>query len=328
MSSFDPPREFELPRGAAERHLRQLRELDGFEQRSPRRPTGRVALVAAGLFAIIVAVATAAATGLFDRDVTRADLAARLTTTTRTVQDCTVPGDCGPRRTETVGLIEVLPSDGITFVDTEGKLINVVPATGVIAYDSASRHARELSRSRTEQNGSSRAAITLPDGGTRSFAWRAGEGSITVTDRRADGTSTQTVLRSGDVVPLLPGTLADQPLTPDKAVTFDLGDGDHPLWIYPLRNEVHLGGMPWRDMPASRAQVPPELARRYGVSPTGPPLPTNPAGGSWSYQLEGTTGRTVTWETGDTYVTVTDRDATGRLIGEETVTIGRRLTAD
>ena len=57
-------------------------------------------------------------------------------------------------------------------------------------------------------------------------------------------------LHSGDVVPLLPRTLDDQPYTPDKAVTvdLDLGRGEgYPLWIYPQRNEVLAGQEPWRE---------------------------------------------------------------------------------
>ena len=89
--------------------------------------------------------------------------------------------------------------------------------------------------------------LALPDGGTRTIAWKNGQGTVDVTDRFANGSTSQTTLHSGDVVPLLPGTLDDRPYTPDKAVTVDLdfGHGEgYPLWIYPQRNEAIAGDPP------------------------------------------------------------------------------------
>src|SRR5206468_2381476 len=111
----------------------------------------------------------------------------------------------------------------------------------------------------------------------------------------------RTILQSGDVVPLLPGTLDDQPLTPDKAVTFDLANGDYPLWIYPQRNEAYVGSLPWQPTRAGTA-LPARLAQRYELSEKDgryqPPI--GPSGGSWTYTVDRGRIRTVSWKAGET----------------------------
>jgi hypothetical protein len=295
-----------------------------------RRPGRRTLLLAAALVALAVAaVATAARLGLFDREVTRADLNARVTTLTRTISECRKPGDCGPPRTETVPVIYGQASDGITLVDPDGKLADLTPATGTIGFESASTYANALARSIREINGSYQARVELPGGGARTFVWRIGEGHVTVTDVRADGTTTRSILRSGDVVPLLPGSLDSQPLTPDKAVTFDLARGDYPLWIYPQRNEAYIGTPPWQTNGGTTTPVPPSVVSRYRLSEYYGHLgvPITPAGGSWSYSVEQGRIRTVTWKAGVTTVTVTDRDDRGNVLGTESIPIGRRVYA-
>ena len=72
-----------------------------------------------------------------------------------------------------------------------------------------------LARSRrTLEYGKDRSHVefALPHGGTRTLAWTPGQGSVDVTDRFAGGNTSQTTLHSGDVVPLLPDTLDDQPV--------------------------------------------------------------------------------------------------------------------
>jgi hypothetical protein len=326
------PREFEIPSRATERHLAVLR--DAVSNDAPAslwaRPRRRTLLVTAACFLLAAAaIATAATVGLFDRDITRADLDARLTTITRTTRECTAPGGCAPERTVTVGVIEVRPSDGITLVDPTGRLIEVTPAAGTIGFESASSYGLELSRSRQEHNRTEQAKIELPDGGTRLFSWRMGDGHITATDLHPDGTTSRIILRSGDVVPLLPGSLHDRTLTPDKAVTFDLAHGHYPLWIYPQRNEAYVGRLPWRPVGSHAASLPVDVAQRYGLSRSGDhyDVPIGPAGGSWSYTVDHGRIRTVTWKAGETTVTVSDRDGNGKVLGTETISIGRQVYA-
>lgn len=330
-SSSSVPREFEIPSRAAEHHLALLRDVVSIDVRASSwtRPRARTLLFAAALFLFGAgAIATAATIGLFDRDVTRADLDARLTTITRTTQECRAAGDCGPLHTKTVKVIYVRPSDGITLVDPNGMLIEITPAGGVIGFASASSYGGELSRSRRENNGREEAKVELPGGGARIFSWRTGKGHITATDVHPDGTNSRIILHSGDVVPLLPGTLDDQPLTPDKAVTFDLANGDYPLWIYPQRNEAYVGGLPWQPGGGGVA-LPAGLAQRYGLTDQGGhyDLPIGPSGGSWSYTVDQGRLRTVSWKAGETTVTVTDRAVNGTVLGTESISIGRQVYA-
>jgi hypothetical protein len=278
------------------------------------------------VFAVAASIAAAATTALFDRDVTREDIDARLTTTTRTTRECSAPGVCSPPRRETVGVIVVRPSDSITFVDPKGWLISVTPATGSIGFESLSSDARALMRSMRVTAGGREATLSLSGGGARRLSWTTGQGTLTVIDERADGTTAHTLLRSGDVAALVPGSLDDQPLTPDKAVTVDLADGDFPVWIYPQWNEVYVARPPWRAVHKAVA-VPERGAERYGLIRQDDRyvVPLAPAGGSWSYPIEESRTRTVQWKAGDTHVTVTDRDGSGRVVGTETIGIGRRV---
>lgn len=160
-----------------------------------------------------------------------------------------------------------------------------------------------------------------------------GQGTIDVTDRFADGRTSQTTLHSGDVVPLLPGTLDDQPYTPDKAVTvdLDLGRGEgYPLWIYPQRNEAIAGQEPWREPRTTPLVLPDKIVTAYGLvteSPGHYTLPVTPTGATWTYPLRDGGTRTISWRAGDTSVTVTDHAPAGAETGSETVPIGRQFSA-
>lgn len=324
----DPPPEFELPPAVAERHLRLLEDaMNAGARRPPLRRWQAIAATAV-VFVALAAFATAATTMLFDRDVTRADIDARLTFTTQTSRECAAPGECAPPRAERIGVIRIFPADGVTFVDPEGYLATIVPATGIFGFESASELGRALARSRSERDGGERAVISLPDGGTRTFSWVRGAGTLTVTDRRPDGTATSTELRSGDVVPLVPGSLDDEPLTPDKAVTLDLAGGDFPVWVYPQRNEAYVGDPPWRE-DGRPVAVPAGLAAKYGIQAEAGELtvPVDATGGVWSFPVDGGKTRTVSWRAGGTAVTVVDRDANGQVLGQETVSVGRRVNA-
>jgi hypothetical protein len=315
---LEPPTELELPPEVMERHLRLLRQAVTAPAPTKRwrRPSRRLLWVAAAL-ALVAAGAVAAATkaGLFDRVVTRADLDARVTSGART-------------------------SDGVLFVDPDGRYISVVPAESGGGFDPASPYGRQLFRSlesRGENGENAQTTIELPGGGTRTIRWKRGEGTLTVTDEHADGTTATTTLRSGDVVPLVPGSLRDQPLTPDKAVTFELElrpDYGYSLWIYPQRNEAYVATPPWTESAKATAvadeDVLREVVRRFALS-TGADrhraVPIDGTGGRWTFSLADGTIRTVTWNAGDRWVTVTDRAPSGAIHGEEVLPIGTRVFA-
>ena len=300
-----------------------------------RRPPWRTIALAAAALALVVAGLAAAAitTGLFDRDVTRADLDARVETVTRTMVECRAPGDCGPPRVQTVKEIVVEAADGVLFVDPDGRYVQVTPATGVVGSESASTYWRGAAGTLEYGKDRSHVEFALPNGGTRTIAWKNGQGTVDVTDRFADGATSETTLHSGDVVPLLPGTLDDRPYTPDKAVTVDLdfGHGEgYPLWIYPQRNEALAGQEPWRDPRATPLELPERTVAAYGLREVEPghyTLPVTPEGGTWTYALRDGGTRTVAWRAGDTSVIVTDRAPDGSTTGSETVPVGRQFGA-
>jgi len=315
---------------------RAQRRLDAVIRADRRRrtPWWTIGLAAAVLVLVVAGLATAAVTtGLFDRDVTRADLDARVETVTRTMVECRAPGDCGPPRVETVREIMGEEADGVLFVDPDGRYVQVLPADDVIAAESASTYWRAASRTRENTSDRSQVEFALPGGGTRTIAWTPEHGTVDVTDRFVDGTSLQTTLHSGDVVPLLPGTLDDRPYTPDKAVTvdLDLGRGEgYSLWIYPQRNEAFAGHEPWRDRRPTPLVIPERIVAAYGLVSEGPgryTLPVTPEGATWTYPLHDGGTRTIAWRTGETSVTVTDHAPGGAETGTETVPIGRQFSA-
>ena len=333
MSTHDSSLEATLDRLVPERTVRG--DWDAVVRAAGRRASRRrvvvLAVVAAAL--IVVGLATAAVTtGIFDRDVTRADLDARVETVTRTMAECRAPGDCSPPRVQTVKEIVVEAADGVLFIDPDGRYIQVTPAAGVVGSESASTYWRAAAGTLEYGPESSRVEFALPDGGTRTIAWKNGQGIVDVTDRFADGTVSDMTLHSGDVVPLLPRTLDDQPYTPDKAVTVDLdldrGEG-YPLWIYPQRNEVFAGQEPWRD-PRGRPSRSPTVSSPHTVS--------SPR------RLAATRSRDARRRDMDlraarrryahrrlarrrTSVTVTDHAPGGAEIGSETVSTGRQFSA-
>jgi hypothetical protein len=196
-------------------------------------------------------------TGLFDHDYTRSDIQALVTTTTRTVSYCTAPGDCGPLHTETGGEVTILPAMGIEFIDPDGHWLYINPAENTAGFPNPpDLYATEFKQSVRLGKTDSQFQVSLPGGGTRTISWAGGAGTIEVTDRLADATTSTATLHSGDVVPLIPGTLTDQPKTRDKAVTFDLPGGDYMISIFPAINET-----------SSTSGLPGETASRYGLTP-------------------------------------------------------------
>jgi hypothetical protein len=247
--------------------------------------------------------------------------------------ECRAPGDCSQPRVQTVKEIVVEAADGVLFIDPDGRYIQVTPAASVIGSESGSTYWRAASKTLEYGADGSHVEVALPDGGTRTIAWKNGQGVVDVTDRFADGSTSETTLRSGDVVPLLPGTLDDHPYTPDKAVTvgLDLGHGEgYPLWIYPQRNEVFAGQEPWREPRRTPLVIPERIVAAYGLVSEGPgryTLPVTPEGATWTYSLHHGGTRTIAWRAGDTSVTVTDHAPGGAEIGSETVSTGRQFSA-
>jgi len=315
---------------------RAQQRLDAVVRAETRRhaPWRTIALAAAALVLLLAGLAAAAATtGIFDRDVTRADLDARVETVTRTMIECRAPGDCGPPRVETVKEIMGEEADGVVFIDPDGRYIRVVPAGNTVGSENPNTYWRAAAGTLEYGKDRSHVEFALPDGGTRTIAWTPGQGTVDVTDRFADGSTSQTTLHSGDVVPLLPGTLDDRPYTPDKAVTvdLDLGRGEgYPLWIYPQRNEAFAGQAPWREPRATPLVIPDKIVTAYGLVTEAPgryTLPVTPQGATWTYPLKGGGTRTIAWRAGDASVTVTDRAPDGTETGSETVPIGRQFSA-
>ena len=315
---------------------RAQRRLDSVGRVETRRhaPWRTIALAAAALVLVLAGLAAAAATtGIFDRDVTRADLDARVETVTRTMIECRAPGDCGPPHVETVKEIMGDQADGVLFIDPDGRYFQVVPASDAVGSENPSTYFRAAVGTLERGKDRSHMELALPGGGTRAIAWTNGQGTVDVTDRRSDGTTLETTLHSGDVVPLVPGTLDDQPHTPDKAVTvdLDLGRGEgYSLWIYPQRNEAFAGQEPWREPRATPIELPERVVTTYGLVATGEgryTLPVTPEGATWTFPLRDGGSRTIAWRAGDTFVTVTDHAARGAETGSESVPIGRQFSA-
>lgn len=297
-------------------------------------PWRMIALAAAAVALLLAGLATAAvATGLFDRDVTRADLDARVETVTRTMIECHASGDCGPPHVETVKEVMGDQADGVLFIDPDGRYVQVTPAGNVVGSETASTYWRAAAGTLEYGNDRSHVEFALPDGGTRTLAWAPGQGSVDVTDRSANGNTSHTTLHSGDVVPLLPGTLDDRPYTPDKAVTveLDFGRGEgYSLWIYPQSNEAFAGQEPWREPRPTPLVIPERTVTTYGLVTEAPgryTLPVTAEGGTWTYPLRDGGTRTVAWRAGDTSVTVTDHAPDGAETGSETVPISRQFSA-
>ena len=109
---------------------------------------------------------------------------------------------------------------------------------------------------------------------------------------------------------LIPGTLTDRPRTLDKAVTFDLPIGNRVI-IFPQLDETYID---WADGPRENEPLPYDGGARWGLTPAGPwngKLPVTPSGGRWTAHLPGGLTRTITWHTGDSFVTVEDTTPTG-----------------
>jgi hypothetical protein len=163
--------------------------------------------------------------------------------------------------------------------------------------------------------------VRLPGGGERTISWHQATGAVTISDR-IDGSTTTTELRTGDVVPLIPGSLGDRPRTLEKAVTFDLPTSNRVI-IFPQLNETYLN---WVKGPAESEPLAPGDAAKYGLTPIGRydgKLPVTQSGGTWTAHLPDGLTRTISWHAGDPFVTVEDTTSAGTTTTQ--VPIGHEL---
>lgn len=206
--------------------------------------------------------------------------------------------------------VQILPSMGVVFVLPDGRDVQIIPADAVVDMP------RDLGTWEPTEDASGNWTggvwtVPLPDGGTRTIAWKQSTGSVTVSDD-VGGVTTTTPLVAGDVVPLIPGSLANDPRTLDKAVTFDLPPGNRVL-IFPQLNETYIDGVTAYASPEAEP-LGKGVAAEYGLTPIGEyngKLPVTPDGGSWTANLPGGLRRTISWHTGESYVTVADTRASG-----------------
>lgn len=103
---------------------------------------------------------------------TRADLDARVETVTRTMIECRAPGDCSPPHVETVRGIMGEEADGVLFIDPDGRYVQVDPASGVVSSKNPNAYWRAAAGTLEYGRDRSHAEFALPDGGTRTIAWR------------------------------------------------------------------------------------------------------------------------------------------------------------
>jgi hypothetical protein len=138
--------------------------------------------------------------------------------------------------------------------------------------------------------------------------WHHATGLVTERISRPGGQTTTIALQAGDVVPLIPGSTADDPRTLDKAVTFDLPPGERVI-IFPRLNETYIDFV---QGPAMAEPLANGEAARYGLTPVGSyrgTLPVTSSGGTWTAHLPGGLTRTISWHAGDSYVTILDTTA-------------------
>ena len=237
--------------------------------------------------------------------------------------------------------VTILPSMGTSFVLPDGDVTSIVPGEGgaVPAIPAAGMPAPPGLQPRDDSGNSWGTAhlvrnasgewiggvwkVALPGGGTRTINWRIRTGAVTVTDR-SGGSETTTYLHAGDVVPLIPSSVTNDPRSLDKAVTFDLPtEAFARVIIFPKLNETYIDFV---HGPPMNEPLPFDAAARYGLTPIGHhngKLPVTPEGGTWTTHLPGGLTRTISWHAGDSSVTVEDTTAKGTTTNE--VPIGHEL---
>jgi hypothetical protein len=272
--------------------------------------------------AILAGGAYAAARTIWrGHDMTPADVERQATTVYNdTWGECDGHGHC-KTAAGTHKEVTILPSMGVVFVLPDGDSTSVLPTEGIWNIPAAGMPAPPGHPMRDDSGNSWGTArrlrdwsggvwsVSLPGGGERTITWHLATGAVTITDR-VDGSSTTTDLRTGDVVPLIPGTLSDAPRTLDKAVTFDLPPGNRVI-IFPQLNETYID---WVKGPTEAEPLASGDAKKYGLVPIGRyngKLPVTSSGGTWTARLPNELTRTISWRAGDSFVTVEDTASAG-----------------
>lgn len=315
---------------------RQLHAAAGRQiARRHRRRIGAAVVVA---LALLAGSAFAAPRILFpERDMSRSDIDRQMTTVVNdSWAECSADGHCVQKH-GSHGQVTMLPSMGVTFVLPDGSTVEVVGgAIGMMTSVAKSPWRGKIDVTA----GVGTWTVELPTGTTRAVRWNEKSGSVVAIDHERDGSTKTTAFHSGDVVPLVPGSLGPTARTPEKAVAFDLPDGQ-PVYIFPSFNETFVAFLP---SPPADAENPPALAanpatpsimvtthpaeqaRSFGLTAnsSGIVLPLTDRGGSWNVTLPGGTKREISWSAGDDFVTVTDTQPGGSR-KEVDVPIGHEL---
>ena len=304
-------------------------DVEGRSRRLGRQGVVRRVVVTAGVVAAAAALAAgayAAAHSIWGgRDMTPADIARQATTvSSEKWSECDGHGHC-KTVTGSHKEVTILPSMGVVFVLPDGDSTAVLPTESIWNIPAAGTPAPAGHPMRDDSGNSWGTAhplqgasgrwrggvwkVPLPDGGERTITWYAATGAVTVKD--SDGTTIQ--LHTGDVVPLVPGTVANDPRTLDKAVTFDLPIGNRVI-IFPQLNETYIDFVQGPKAAKESEPLPYDGGANWGLTRTGPwngKLPVTPSGGTWTAHLPGGLTRTISWHAGDSFVSVADTTSAG-----------------
>lgn len=284
------------------------------------------AALAGGAYAAVRAIWTG-------HDMTPADINAQATTVYNDKWSvCRGRGHC-TEETGTHKQVDILPSMGVVFVlpDANGRVgysLYLVPGAlmGLIPSPPPGWGTQQTLGPPDDPTGGVW-RVQRPDGSIYAVAWSFTTGSVVERVTHTGGKTTTVPLTAGDVVPLIPGSLASDPRTLDKAVSFDLPDDGTRVIIFPQLNETYVGVPTYHGVPGAHAGVVGAgEAAKYGLTPIGAyngKLPVTPSGGTWTAHLPGGLTRTISWHAGDSFVTVTDTTAAGTTTTQ--VPIGHEL---
>lgn len=302
----------------------------------------QVLLIAGGVLAaaVLAGGAYAAARAIWpSHNMTPADINRQATTVYNDKWgECDGHGHC-KTVTGTHKQITILPSMGVVFVLPDGDSTSIVPPEGFwdIPASGGPGSPRDHPSFRDDSGNSWGVAhpligasgkylggiwrVPLPNEGKRTITWRAATGAFTVSDRH-QGTTTTAKLHTGDVVPLIPGSLSRDPRSLDKAVIFDLPPGERVI-IFPRLNETYIDAV---NPPPMAEPLGVGEAAKYGLRPIGrykAKLPVTQNGGTWTAHLPDGLTRTISWQAGDDFVTV--KDTTTKSTTTTQVPIGHEL---
>ena len=297
-------------------------------------------LVVGGVFAaaVLAGGAYAAVRAIWPpHNMTPADIERQATVVT---SECDGQGHCTPVRPSHKE-VNIVPSMGVVFVLPDGDSTSLIPAERIWNIPAAGGpftqpngqplhddSGNTWGTAHVLRNGAGEWIggvwnVPLPDGGTRQITWHTASGAVTIIDSHG-GAKTTTQLQTGDVVPLIPGTVANDQRTLDKAVTFDLPtEAFARVIIFPRLNETYIDFV---HGPPMTEKLPFGAAARYGLTPIGQyngKLPVSASGGNWTTHLPNGLTRTISWRTGDSFVTV--KDTTSKGTAATRVPIGHEL---